>query len=81
MTIIVVACLATLAVCALFARSGPPAARTAKVPSLDHALISLINDVSRKPASRRRPPRVDQVMVGSRLRAVDKASQRITAVF
>lgn len=81
MTIIVVACLATLAVCALFARSGRPAAkRTAKVPSLDHALISLINEVSRKQAPRR-PPQVDQVMLGPRLRAMDKTSQRITGVF
>jgi hypothetical protein len=83
MTIIVVACLATLALCALFARIGhqPAAKRTSKVPSLDHALISLINDVSYKPAPRRRRPQIDRVMIGSRLRAVDKSSQRITAVF
>ncbi|MEO8840242.1 MAG: hypothetical protein ABI591_14620 [Kofleriaceae bacterium] len=77
MTIIVVACLATLAVCALFARSGKPAAtRTAKVPSLDDALIFLINDVSRQPPSRRRL-QIDHVMIGSRLRAMDESS-RIT---
>jgi hypothetical protein len=80
MTIILVACLATLAVCALFARIQQPAVkRTTKVPSLDDALVSLINDVSRRPPPRRRP-QIDHVMIGSRLRAMDKSSQRITAV-
>jgi len=80
MTIILVACLATLAVCALFARIHQPAVkRTTKVPSLDDALVSLINDVSRQPLPRRRMP-MDHVLIGSRLRAMDKSSQRITAV-
>ena len=79
MTIILVACLATLAVCALFARIRQPAVvRTTKVPSLDDALVSLINDVSRRPPPRR--PQIDHVMIGSRLRAMDKGPQRITAV-
>jgi hypothetical protein len=85
MTIILVACLATLAVCALFARVWRPAVkRTTEVPSLDHALISLINDVSRQPPPRRAQPRraqIDHVMIASRLQAMDKSSQRITAVF
>jgi hypothetical protein len=81
MTIILVACLATLAVCALFARVWRPAVtRTTKVPSLDHALVSLINDVSRQPPPPRRA-QIDHVMIASRLRAMDKSSQRITAVF
>jgi hypothetical protein len=81
MTIILVACLATLAVCALFARIHQPVAkRTTKVSSLDDALVSLINDVSRRPAPRRRHAKMDHVMIGSRLRAMDKSSQRITAV-
>jgi hypothetical protein len=80
MTIILVACLATLAVCALFARiHRAPVKRSTKVPVLDDALVSLINDVSRRPAPRSRP-QIDHVMIGSRLRAMDKSSQRITAV-
>lgn len=81
MTIILVACLATLALCALFARIHQPAVKRTmnKVSSLDDALVSLINDVSRRPAPRRRA-QIDHVMIGSRLRAMDKSSQRITAV-
>jgi len=80
MTIILVACLATLAVCALFARINRPALeRATKVPSLDDALVSLINDVSRQPPPPRRT-QIDHVMIASRLRAMDKSSQRIAGV-
>ncbi len=71
--IIVGACLATLALCALFARSEPPRVlRAPRVTSLDHALIALINDVARRPQIRRHV-RVDDVKLNDRLR-----SQRIS---
>ncbi len=86
MTVIVAACLATLGICALFSRIGQTARvrRPTQVSSLDTALVSLINDVSRQPARRRRAGTnhtpIDRVMIGSRLRAMDRGSQRITAV-
>jgi hypothetical protein len=73
MEIIAVACLATLAVCAVLARTGTrtvrrPLEETSADP-LDKALFHLINEVTRKPEPRR-GGNVDRVMVGSRLSAM-----------
>jgi hypothetical protein len=79
MEIIGVACVATLAICAVLARASNPIAKrvlkeTSKDP-LDKALFHLINEVTRKPTPRR--GYVDHVMLGSRLSAHDK---RTTAI-
>lgn len=82
MEIVFIACLATLAACALFARVGKrKAASTLREDSndpLDQALYHLINEVGRRPTPPRPPyARMDHVLVGSRVRALDKRSTMV----
>ncbi|MEO8553011.1 MAG: hypothetical protein ABI678_23725 [Kofleriaceae bacterium] len=82
MEIVFIACVATLGACALLARMGKRKAASAlredSHDKLDRALFHLINDVSRKPTPHRTPyAGADHVLMGSRMRALDK---RTTAV-
>ena len=76
MEIVFIACLATLAACAVLARFGK---RTPKPQALDaggkidEALYHLINEVTRVPTPHRSPyVSSDAVMIGSRISALDK---------
>jgi hypothetical protein len=79
MEIVFIACVATLAACAVLARLGKraPAARLLddSGDKIDQALFHLINEVTREPTPHRSPyVSSDAVMVGSRMRALDKHS-------
>ncbi|MEO6773620.1 MAG: hypothetical protein ABI437_11255 [Kofleriaceae bacterium] len=76
MEIVLVACVATLAVCAVLARPvrRPPATPVIDASSakFDRALMHLIREVTHEPAPRRSAyVHSDGVMVGSRIRALD----------
>jgi len=80
MEIVFIACVATLAACAVLARFGTSAP---KPPSLDggdkmdQALFHLINEVTRVPTPHRSPyTSSDAVMVASRMSAVDEHRSR-----
>lgn len=77
MEIVFIACLATLGACAVLATIGKHKAasklREDSADKLDQALFHLINEVTRKPTPHRSPyARMDHVLVGSRMRAVEK---------
>jgi hypothetical protein len=77
MEIVFIACVATLAACAVLARLGKHAPATRLLDDsgdkIDQALFHLINEVTREPTPHRSPYiSSDAVMVGSRMRAVEK---------
>jgi hypothetical protein len=79
MEIVFIACVATLAACALLARIGKRTAaaklREDSHDPLDQALYHLINEVARRPTPHRAPyARMDHVLVGSRMSSLDKHS-------
>jgi hypothetical protein len=83
MEIVLIACLATLGVCAMLAGVGKHARIDRKLHEdsqdpLDQALFHLINEVTRAPVRRNGTVPPDSVLVGSRLRAID--SRRTTWV-
>jgi hypothetical protein len=77
MEIVFIACVATLAACAVLARTGKRAPKTRTLDDsgdkIDQALFHLINEVTREPTPHRSPyVSSDAVMVGSRMRALEK---------
>ena len=78
MEIVFIACVATLAACAVLARLGKRAPKTRLLDEssgdkIDQALFHLINEVTREPTPHRSPYiSSDAVMVGSRMRALEK---------
>jgi len=82
MEIVFIACVATLGACAALARVGKrKATSTLRQDShdpLDQALYHLINEVTRRPTPQRATyAQVDRVLVGSRVRALDKHTTSI----
>ena len=76
MEIVFIACVATLAACALLARLGKRAPKTRMLDDsgdkIDQALLHLINEVTREPTPHHSPYfSSDAVMMGSRMRALD----------
>jgi len=77
MEIVFIACVATLAACAVLARLGKRTPKTRLLDDsgdkIDQALFALINEVTREPTPHRSPYiSSDAVMVGSRMRALEK---------
>ena len=78
MEIVFIACVATLAACAVLARLGKRAPKTQQLlddsgGKIDQALFHLINEVTREPTPHRSPYiSSDAVMVGSRIRSLEK---------
>lgn len=78
MEIVFIACVATLAACAVLARLGKPAPTTTRLlddsgDKIDQALFHLINEVTREPTPHRSPyVSSDAVMMASRIRALEK---------
>jgi len=76
MEIVFIACVATLAACAVLARVGKRSSNTRSLESsgdkIDQALFHLINEVTREPTPHRSPyVSSDAVMMASRIRALD----------
>jgi hypothetical protein len=77
MEIVLIACVATLAACAVLARLGKRAPKTRMLDDsgdkIDQALFHLINEVTREPTPHRSPyVSSDAVMMASRMGALDK---------
>lgn len=77
MEIVFIACLSTLGACAILASIGKRKAvaklREDSDDKLDQALFHLINEVARRPTKHRSPyARMDHVVVGSRMRSLEK---------
>ena len=77
MEIVLIACVATLAACAVLARVGKHAPKTRVLDEsgdkIDQALFHLINEVTREPTPHRSPSvSSDAVMMASRMSALDK---------
>lgn len=75
MEIVFIACVATLAACAVLAQFGKSAPKPPSLDAgdkMDQALFHLINEVTRAPTPHRSPyMSSDAVMVSSRINAVD----------
>jgi len=76
MEIVLIACVATIAACAVLAQFGKRGSKTRPLDAgdkMDQALFHLINEVTRVPTPHRSPyVSSDAVMVSSRISAVDK---------
>ena len=77
MEIVYIACVATLAACAVLARLGKHSPKTRLLDDsgdkIDQALVHLINEVTREPTPHRSPyVASDAVMVDSRMRALEE---------
>ena len=77
MEIVFIACVATLAACAVLARLGKHSPTTRLLDDsgdkIDQALFHLINEVTREPTPHRSPyVSSDAVMMASRMRALDQ---------